>query len=379
MQAAEKKRIRLIDIARFYAMSLVFFGHFIERIMMLDNAPSAVLYKFVYSFHMVLFVVLAGYVARESDVESGFGKYLKYRLLSRLLPFVFFTVIFMILPAFFSGEFFNLKLPSVEGYIGGLIPTAFGLPMFCIPSWFILMIFTVEMIHFGMFRFIRSSNARLLIAALASYVVGYWLNLRFDVFNPMKGRIVGWNYLFIHEAITMYSFYLLGAWLKRNPQWMEKLPIKASVFGAIVSFLVVLFTFNLNNGPFNFNYYNSVVILFSSHGSFIWFPITALAGSLLVLFLAKCTPSQKTIVWLGQNTLLLIFLNGVFYHYINPRAAKWVLENFSPSFPSILGIGCAATVISLALCIPFVALFNTFVPQLVGKPKINGPWMQSFI
>ena len=76
MQAAEKKRIRLIDIARFYAMSLVFFGHFIERIMMLDNAPSAVLYKFVYSFHMVLFVVLAGYVARESDVESGFGKYL---------------------------------------------------------------------------------------------------------------------------------------------------------------------------------------------------------------------------------------------------------------------------------------------------------------
>jgi acyltransferase len=379
MQAAEEKRIWLIDIARFYAMSLVFFGHFIERIMMLDNPAGAVLYKFIYSFHMVLFVVLAGYVARESDVESGFGKYLKYRLLSRLLPFVFFTVIFMILPAFFSGEFFNLKLPSVEGYIGGLITTAFGLPMFCIPSWFILMIFTVEMIHFGMFRFIKSSNARILIAALAFYVLGYWLNLRFDIFNPMKGRIVGWNYLFIHEAITMYSFYLLGTWLKRNPQWMEKLPINASVFGVIVSFLIVLFTFNLNNGPFNFNYYNSVVILFSSHGSFIWFPIPALAGSLLVLFLAKCTPSQKTIVWLGQNTLLLIFLNGVFYHYINPRAAKWVLENFSPSFPIILAIGCAATVISLALCIPFVALFNTFVPQLVGKPKINGPWMQSFI
>jgi len=380
MQAvAEEKRIWLIDIARFYAMALVYFGHFIERIMMLENPAAAVLYKFIYSFHMMLFVVLAGYVARERDVESGFGKYLKHRLLSRLVPFVFFTIIFMILPTFFSGDFHGQKFTSVGDYIGGLIPTAFGIPVFCIPSWFILMIFTVEMIHFGIFRFIKSSNVQIVIAALVFYVVGYWFNLYFDIFNPMKGRIVGWNYLFIHEAITMYAFYLLGVWLKRNPSWMEKLPVNASVLGLIVSFLIVLFTFKLNNGPFNFNYFNSVVILFSSHGSFVWFPITAVAGSLLILFLAKCTPSQRTIVWLGQNTLILIFLNGVFYHYINPPTTKWVLENFSASFLSILGIGCATTAISLALCTPFIFLFNKFMPQLVGKPKISGPLIKNFI
>lgn len=373
-----KMRILAIDVARFYAMALVYYGHFIERIMMLKNPAAAAQYKFIYSFHMLLFFILAGYVARESDIESGFGKYLKQRFVSRLLPFIFFTAIFMALPVFFSGDFFNLKLPSVQGYIGGLISTAFGIPMFCVPSWFILMIFSVEIVHYGAFRFLKS-NSKILIGAVVFYVVGYWFNLKFDVFNPMKQRVVGWNYLFIHEAITMYSFYLLGVYLRRKKFLMEKVSPKIVVPGLIVSFLIVLFTYKLNNGPFNFNYFNSVVIIFSSHGSFLWFPITAVVGSFFILFLAKITPSQKTIVLLGQNTLILMCLNGIFYHFINPRVAKWVVDNLSGSALTIFGVGCLMTVASLAFCIPLIVVFNKFVPQLVGKPKIKGPLLRNLI
>ncbi len=376
---AETKRIEVIDIARFYAIALVFYGHFIERIMLLKNPAAATQYKFIYSFHMMLFFVLAGYVVRESYVEFSFGKYLKHRFMSRLLPFLFFTAIFMMLPVFFSGDFVGFQLPSGKGYIGGLISTLFGVPIFCVPSWFILMIFTVEMVHYGAFRFLKSSNLGIVVGALLFYVVGYWLNLELDIVNPMKGRLVGWNYLFIHEAITMYAFYLLGIYLRRKQFLMDKVTLKIVVSGIIVTFLIVLFTFNLNNGPFNFNYYNSVVIIFSSHGSFIWFPITAVAGSLFILFLAKITPVQKTIGWMGQNTLILMCLNGIFYHYVNPRAAKWVVANLYDSFLTILGVGCVMTVASLAFCIPFIYLFNKFVPQLVGKPKIQGPIFSNLI
>ena len=376
---AEEKRILFIDIARFYAIMFVFFGHFIERIMILQNPAAAIHYKFIYSFHMILFFVLSGYVARESDLEFGFGKYLKHRFFSRLLPFLFFTVIFMILPIFFSGDFIGLQLPSVKGYIGGLIMTIFGLPMFCVPSWFLLMIFSVEMVHYGAFRFLKSSNIKILIGILVFYVVGYWFNLQFDIVNPAKQKIIGWNYLFIHEAIVMYAFYLLGVYLRRKQFLMNNVTLKIIVPGVIVTFLIVLFTFNLNNGPFNFNYYNSVVIMFSSHGSFIWFPITALAGSLFILLLSKITPSQKTILLIGQNTLLLMCLNGIFYHYINFRVAKLVVDNLSGSFWTILGVGCLMTVVSLAVCLPLIYLFNRFVPQLVGKPKVNGPWLKNLI
>ena len=149
----DNKRILSVDIARFYAIALVFYGHFIERMMLLKNPDAAVQYKFIYSFHMLLFFIIAGYVAKESDIEFGVGKFLKHRVVSRLLPFLFFTAIFMIVPIFFPGDFAQLKLPSVRGYIGGLISTAFGIPLFCVPSWFVLIIFTTELVHYFVFRF----------------------------------------------------------------------------------------------------------------------------------------------------------------------------------------------------------------------------------
>jgi acyltransferase len=82
---------------------------------------------------------------------------------------------------------------------------------------------------------------------------------------------------------------------------------------------------------------------------------------------------------MGQNTLILMCLNGIFYHYINYRVANWFLANFSGSFWPVLGIGCVMTIASLAICIPLIYLLNKFVPQLVGKPKINGPLFNNFI
>ncbi len=368
-----KTRILFIDIARFYAMALVFYGHFIEEFMLLKNPIGALQYKFIYSFHMILFIVLAGYIAKEDDIEWGIAKFIRHRFFSRLLPFIFFTLLMMIPPIFFSGKFFGLVLPSVEGYTKGLISTLFGLPSFCIPSWFLLLIIGIEIVHYAVYRFLKPSVLRIIFAAVAFYLAGYWLNLKLDIFNPLKGRIVGWNYLFIHEAVTLYAFYLIGILLRRR-QWIaDKVSAKTLIPIALISLLIVLFTFRLNNGPFNFHVYNYVVILFSSHGHMVLFPFTAIAGCALVLTLAKMTPAQKTITWLGQNTLILMCLNGIFYHYINPPLAKWVLSELSGSMVTVTAAGLIVTIASLSLCIPIVFLLNKYVPQLVGKPKTKGP------
>jgi acyltransferase len=372
-------RILVIDIARFYAIALVFYGHFIEELMLLKNPVAANQYKFIYSFHMVLFIVLAGYVAKEHDIEWGVGKFFKHRFFSRFLPFFFFTLLMMVPTIFFDGKFFGLVLPSVEGYTKGLVSTVFGLPSFCIPSWFLLLIIGVELVHYAAFRFLKNSNVKILIAAVVFYVVGYLLNLKLDIFNPLKGRIVGWNYLFIHEAITLYSFYLMGIYLRRKQIFVGQVSTKVLVPGAVIAFLIVLFTYQLNNGPFNFHVYNSVVILFSSHGHMLLFPLTAIAGCALILFIAGMTRTQKTIVWVGQNTFILMCLNGIFYHYVNPPTANWMLPNLPNSALSILGVGFVMTVASLTICMPLIFVFNKFVPQLVGKPKLNGPLLKNLI
>lgn len=375
----KSNRILSIDIARFYAIALVFYGHFIEELMLLKNPVAASQYKFIYSFHMVLFIVLAGYVVKESDTELGIGKFLSHRFFSRYLPFIFFTLLMMVPPLFLNGKFFGLVLPSVEGYTKGLLNTVFGLPSFCVPSWFLLLIIGVELVHYSAFRFLANSDIKILIAAVMFYLVGYLLNLKLDIFNPLRGRIVGWNYFFVHEAITLYSFYLIGIYLRRKRIYVNQISTKFIVIGAIIAFLVVLFTYQLNNGPFNFHVYNAVVILFASHGHILLFPLTAIAGCLLILMIARMTRAQKTIVWLGQNTLILMCLNGIFYHYINPPIAKFVLANLPNSVLSIFCVGLIMTAASLTICIPFIYFFLQLIPQLVGKPKLKGPLMKNLI
>lgn len=342
-------RILFIDIARFYAIALVFYGHFIEELMLLKNPVAASQYKFIYSFHMVLFIVLAGYVARERDVDKDVKAFLKHRFFSRLLPYIFFTLLMMIPPFFIDGKFFGLELPSFDGYVKGLVNTVFGLPSFCIPSWFLMLIIGVELVHYAAFRYLRNSDGKILVAAIVFYTAGYLLNLRLDIFNPLKGRTVGWNYFFIHEAITLYAFYLAGIYLRRRRIVPDRLSVRILLPGVVVTFLAVLFTYQLNTGPFTFHVYNDVVILFASHGHMLFFPLTAIAGCALVLLVAGITRRQKTIVWLGQNTLILMCLNGIFYHYINPPTAKWVMANLSHSAIGLSIISCAMTIASLAL------------------------------
>jgi len=377
--ASHHDKIWAIDIARFYAMSLVYYGHFIEELMLLKNPAASSQYKFIYSFHMVLFIVIAGYVAKERSAEWGVGKFFRHLFYSRLLPFLFITLLMMIPPIFFNGKFFGLVLPSIEGYTKGLVSTAFGLPSFCIPSWFLLLIIGIELVHYAVFRFLKDSNVKILTAAAVFYVVGYVLNLKLDIFNPLKGRVVGWNYFFIHEAITLYALYLMGIYLRRKRIFTDPVSAKILVPGALVSFLIVLFTYQLNNGPFNFHAYPYVVILFASHGHMLLFPLTAIAGCALVLFLAKMTPGQTAMVWLGQNTLILMCLNGIFYHYINPGLAKWILDTLSGSALMVSASGIIVTVASQILCVPLIFVFNKYVPQIVGKPKINGPFFKNLV
>ena len=62
----ETNRIAMIDVARFYAVILVYYGHIVERMMYLGSPGAALQYKFVYSFHMILFFVLAGFIAKRA-------------------------------------------------------------------------------------------------------------------------------------------------------------------------------------------------------------------------------------------------------------------------------------------------------------------------
>ena len=62
--------------------------------------------------------------------------------------------------------------------------TALQLPVFDVPTWFLMCLVMVECIHYALFRFLRESDARILVAIVVFYLAGYALNSRFHFFQP---------------------------------------------------------------------------------------------------------------------------------------------------------------------------------------------------
>ncbi len=376
---AQAQRIQFIDMSRFYGMVLVYYGHFITGAMEINYKLGSLQYKFIYSFHMVLFILIAGYISKESDVQLNLRAFLKNRFYTRFVPLAFFNILLLV-PAFYiPGNFWPLDLTNRNSYLFGIFSTLRGVTVFNAPTWFLVLLISVEVIHYTTFRYLKS-NTRILIAALIFYITGYILNWKHVFYSPGIQGYVGWNYFHFHEAIIVYAFYLLGIYLRRKKFLIEDMNPGLLVSGLLISLFMVLFTFNLNDGPFRFPPpLNCVILEYSEHGNMILFPITAIAGSLFILFLAKLTPINNIAMNMGQNALILFGLNGVFFHFINGRVAHWILNKVPNDTFTIFGVSSLVTVASLALCVPFIMIFNKYIPQLVGKPKIKGPILNNFI
>ena len=109
----------------------------------------------------------------------------------------------------------------------------------------------------------------------------------------------------------------------------------------------------------------------AQHGDALGFAFSALAGTLAVAGLAMLLPATRIAGWLGRNSLPLMGLNGVFFHFFNPKLADSVMLADDPL--AVTGYALALSAVSLLACVPFVALMNRFVPQLIGKPRHPTP------
>ena len=369
-------RVQFIDIARIYGVALVYYGHFIESCMKEGSAIAAMHYKFIYSFHMPLFFILSGYIARDFSSRQDFATFSRKQVLSRLLPYAFLTFL-LIIPTFWvSGFSAGLELPSVQGYTKGLAATFLsGFPFFNIPTWFLICLFMVETIHYGTARYL-SSSSRIIGIAFVYYLLGTILAWHAGALNPMNliaadGKI--YPYFMILEAFTAYALYLVGVYLSRKKFLLESIPMLKGIFALLLCLTVVYLTFDLNKGMFILPSYDAVVMVGSSHGNPILFLITAIIGSMMIMLLARLSSGQRFLAYLGANTLVVFGLNGVFYHFINDRLAQFLLNRFAESTSMILLSGVSVTLVSMLLTVPFVYLFNALIPQLIGKPRLSGP------
>ncbi len=357
-------RVAMLDIARFYGMVLVYYGHIVERVMYLQNPAATLDYKFIYSFHMPFFFLLSGFVAKPEYAQQPWGRCLKRLAASRLVPYVVFSLLLACTTLFWKGHFVAVDLSTLAGYVKGLVATAMGFPAFNIPLWFLACLVSVEVAHRALAPLARTDKG-LLLTALVCYAGGYWLNSEYCFL------LEGMNFWFINEVPVVYSFYLVGVLMRRRGILLGRITRRKALLWGLGCMALVFFTYNLNHGPFRL--IQAVVIVFGAHGNFWLFPLTALAGSLGLLLLAKASGASALLQYMGRNVIIFFCLNGVFYHYFNGPFAEWYVAGFSGSGLSVFLVCSAMTVVSMAACLPALWFFNRYFPQLVGRPRVQGP------
>jgi fucose 4-O-acetylase-like acetyltransferase len=189
----QKERNELIDILKGFSILLVVLGHSVQY-----NQPEEfdqnILFRFIYSFHMPLFMYLAGYVAKMSF--DGATKQLVSRIRTLLLPFLsWFLVSYLFTWLINYGA--QPHLPDLGKRFLLLIQNpGRGL-------WFLWTLFAIYIILFVSIKISKKHTAAIL---LLWYAV---INILNTFINPRFGLMsISWYILFFTAGYAVRNYLI---------------------------------------------------------------------------------------------------------------------------------------------------------------------------
>jgi len=348
------QRISWVDNAKALGIIAVFYGHIVEKIFMTYGIPTAGLqYKLIYSFHMPLFFLLSGYLVKETQHRNLF-MFMKNKFMTRIVPFFFFNILAM--PFYLIIEKLanqDIDINQFQAFLYLLT----GRPTFNPITWFLACLFSVEVINYFLYPFLRKSRIVLCMAMVLFYIMGWSLSYKAAIINQY---ITIPDYWCIHEALVAYSFYLLGNLIAACPILYKKTNPYLDVFLLLLTATCVLATFNLNP---------VVYLVTGTYGSFPLFPFTAIAGSLCIMSVSRLMPSFSFMSFLGGNTLSLMGLNYIFFNFTNFSFIFYSMNLFSDNHFSVFMQCAFLTGVTLLLCVPLIILLKRYLPFMIGYKK----------
>ena len=276
-------REKFIDVARGLAIIFIVLGHTIVH-----SSNSFLLFKLLYSFHVVLFFIISGYTFSFEN-NKNFLLFIKKKFKSIMIPYFIWAFIYLvpyiILGSTVSDELnvqadFNLKILISNIFYG--IGSNSSLKQNS-SLWFLPALFMMKIIYYKLIKISDKSKNKTLIVLLVSIILMV-LCSNFNFYLP-------WG---INTALTLGVFYYIGWILKNKLDFLSFNNIYFFVFlliGLISAFC------NKTVSCIDFSYGNVFFMFFS--GLFL---------SMCVLKLSKIINSNFCLEYIGKNTMgILIF------------------------------------------------------------------------
>lgn len=339
--ALERNRIVWLDTAKAIGIFLIVLGH--------TPLPSY-LTKVLFAFHVPLFFFLSGVTfptkQKIKEKNISIAKYAKKNFMAICVPYFSicaFTYLFWVFVGRNYGADALLHISPLHPLIG--IFYSVGVDnylVFNMPMWFLTCLFCAKMMLF-LVKKMSSSFISYAVCVFMFFGAGLlYSRINMAVRPP-------WS---IDVALIAVFFLFLGEF----SGWKKVFPKKMYI--ATPFFLMILLVIA---------WYNDAVDMMSNHyGNVFLFLLGSFSGIVLVVCVSKILPGNRIILFLGQNSLLIMALHnivGTLLKGVLVFGLKYNLDNFS----NAIVLNIMFSIASIFLLIPCVVFFNNKLPFLIGK------------
>lgn len=276
METKGKQRVDTFDIMKFIGIILVIVGHM-----------TGYFREFIFSFHMPLFFIIAGYFYRTRNISENFRLDVKHLVYPYLLTAVAIFSTYALCSTFKD----NISLVHwFAAMCYGSGSTEHTSPILAhVPAigaiWFLLALFWCKNIFNIIIHKLRYWYvASIIVSLLAIAIDRYLINLPWAIL-PGAGAVM---------------FYATGCYIKRQGGFLKINPILASlcILVWIVSFLR----------------YGLIGMVICSYPNFIINVIGALGGTYALFLISETLstcrfPMRKIVIWGGQNSMTFLCIH----------------------------------------------------------------------
>lgn len=279
------KRIEYIDLAKGICICFVVLIH-IMGVIPIVGTP-------IISFHMPLFFFLSGVFFKTYGNFSGF---IKRKINTLLIPYIFFQAVFGYLYPYILFHIFGWECPNSHFSNMWFFLENKGVGG---PVWFLWCLFVMNVIFYFVYKIGKRSShfppLFILLLGSTGFLFGYY-----GISLPRN----------IDSAMTAMPFFYLGCVLFRKTDMFQPNKYDKYFYIIIVVLVCLLCCFSTTPTSYLFNKFNTSSSPFIS---MIKTYSSAMAGTLLVLFLSKRITHLPYISYWGRYTLIVLCTHRFIY------------------------------------------------------------------
>ena len=363
------ERIRQIDMIKGIAIILMVIGH--------CEVPWK---RYIYLFHMAVFIIASGYCFRDNHVKDfkHFVQFVIKKIRSLWLPYVLSTSFYWI----GNNVFIDLNFYADSAVVSGLeIEMPLAVSSYMTVGQILVKI--IKAMFFGTFTYMGSSMWFLKVLfmiscmyGLVSYLAGRYVRSE-KMYMGVHGCVAvmllvfGYYLSSIRQVIygaeiacSCYLLFFLGVVFKRylKDTWIDELKVFIFPITAI--------------GLFILNNYHAVELSENQYGNPVFLIVVSLAGWFMLwavaCILSGCHPVEKCICFIGCHTLEILVLHVFCFKFVNLVLVKYMglPEYMTAAFPVLNlqgGWWLLFTVVGVGLPVFIGCLFDNLKSKFFMK------------